>query len=50
MTEGPSQSSRRDQIRLAVSLHDRRLMTRYNFNITYPICDYLLGTVYKDGD
>ena len=27
--------------------HDRRLMTRYNFNITYPLCDYLFGTVYK---
>ena len=27
--------------------HDRRLMTRYNFNITYPICDYLFGTIYK---
>ena len=30
--------------------HNRRLMTRYNFNITYPICDYLFGTVYKDSD
>ena len=30
--------------------HDRRLMTRYNFNITYPIFDYLFGTVYKDSD
>jgi len=28
--------------------HDRRLMTRYNFNISYPICDYLFGTIYKD--
>ena len=28
--------------------HDKRLMTRYNFNITYPICDYLFGTIYKD--
>ncbi len=28
--------------------HDMRLMTRYNFNITYPICDYLFGTIYKD--
>jgi hypothetical protein len=26
--------------------HNRRLMTRYNFNITYPICDYLFGTKY----
>ena len=28
--------------------HDKRLMTRYNFNITYPICDYLFGTLYRD--
>jgi hypothetical protein len=27
--------------------HNRRLMTRYNFNITYPICDYLFGTIYR---
>ena len=26
--------------------HDKRLMTRYNFNITYPICDLLFGTRY----
>lgn len=30
--------------------HNRRLMTRYNFNITYPICDYLFGTIYRAGD
>jgi hypothetical protein len=30
--------------------HKRRLMTRYNFNITYPICDFLFGTVYEDND
>jgi len=30
--------------------HDRRLMTRCNFNITYPICDYLFGTVCKDSN
>lgn len=30
--------------------HDRRLMTRYNFNITYPICHYIFASVYKDGD
>lgn len=30
--------------------HDTRKMTLYNFNITYPICDYLFGTVYKDSD
>ncbi len=28
--------------------HDMRLMTRFNFNISYPICDYLFGTIYKD--
>ena len=27
--------------------HDKRLMTRYNFNITYPICDVLFGTHYR---
>lgn len=27
--------------------HDRTLMTRYNFNITYPICDALFGTLYR---
>jgi hypothetical protein len=30
--------------------HNKRLMTRYNFNITYPIFDYLFDTVYKHGD
>ncbi len=30
--------------------HDKRLMTRYNFNITYPVCDYLFGTRYRDED
>ena len=28
--------------------HNRKLMTRYNFNITYPICDRLFGTLYRD--
>jgi Fatty acid hydroxylase superfamily len=28
--------------------HNRQLMTRYNFNITYPICDRLFGTLYKE--
>ncbi|HEX9853179.1 MAG TPA: sterol desaturase family protein [Woeseiaceae bacterium] len=28
--------------------HNKQLMTRYNFNITYPLCDYLFGTVYRD--
>ena len=27
--------------------HDRSLMTRYNFNISYPICDVLFGTRYR---
>ena len=30
--------------------HNRSLMNQYNFNITYPICDYLFGTVYKGSD
>jgi hypothetical protein len=30
--------------------HNRSLMTAYNFNITYPICDYLFGTLYRPGD
>jgi hypothetical protein len=30
--------------------HDRALMTRYNFNITYPICDWLFGTLYRGGE
>lgn len=27
--------------------HDRSLMTRCNFNITYPICDVLFGTLHR---
>jgi hypothetical protein len=27
--------------------HDLRLMGRYNFNITFPLCDRLFGTVWK---
>jgi sterol desaturase/sphingolipid hydroxylase (fatty acid hydroxylase superfamily) len=30
-----------------VQHHDKALMTRYNFNITYPICDRLFGTLYR---
>jgi hypothetical protein len=30
--------------------HDRQLMTRYNFNITYPIFDWLFGTLYRQTD
>lgn len=29
--------------------HDRRLMSRYNFNITYPIFDAVFGTIYRPG-
>lgn len=28
--------------------HHRRLMTNYNFNITFPIFDYLLGTAWRE--
>ena len=28
--------------------HDQKLMAHYNFNITYPICDILFGTYYKE--
>ncbi|MEE4161408.1 MAG: sterol desaturase family protein [Woeseiaceae bacterium] len=31
-----------------VTHHNRKLMTRYNFNITYPICDLVFGTLYRD--
>lgn len=27
--------------------HDKRLMTSYNFNITFPICDLVFGTRYR---
>ncbi len=27
--------------------HNPALMSRYNFNITYPICDWLFGTRYR---
>jgi len=30
--------------------HNKALMTRYNFNITYPICDRLFGTLYRSSD
>lgn len=30
--------------------HNRHLMTACNFNITYPICDYLFGTLYREKD
>jgi sterol desaturase/sphingolipid hydroxylase (fatty acid hydroxylase superfamily) len=28
--------------------HDLALMGRYNFNITFPICDRLFGTTWRD--
>jgi len=31
-----------------ITHHDKSLMTRYNFNITYPICDHVFGTRYRD--
>ena len=34
--------------RLHLHHHNQKLMARYNFNITYPICDILFGTYYKD--
>lgn len=33
--------------RLHLRHHDPRLMARYNFNITYPVADWLLGTLYR---
>jgi hypothetical protein len=32
--------------RLHTQHHDPTLMSNYNFNITFPICDYLFGTRY----
>ncbi len=31
-----------------VAHHNKALMTRYNFNITYPICDRIFGTLYRE--
>ena len=33
-----------------IAHHNRQLMTRYNFNITYPICDLVFGTLYRGAD
>ena len=33
--------------RLHTAHHDTRLMTTQNFNITFPICDWLFGTLGK---
>jgi len=35
--------------RLHQAHHDPRLMAHCNFNITYPICDALFGTLHKQG-
>ena len=29
-----------------INHHNKSLMTSYNFNITYPICDRIFGTIY----
>ena len=34
--------------RLHLKHHDPRLMTKRNFNITYPLGDWLFGTLYRD--
>ena len=31
-----------------IAHHKRKLMTRSNFKITYPICDRLFGTLYRE--
>lgn len=36
--------------RLHTTHHDPALMLRYNFNITYPICDLVFGTYHRDRD
>jgi len=37
------------RLRRLHTLHHRQsLMQHYNFNITYPICDRIFGTLYKD--
>ena len=33
--------------RLHLRHHDPRLMARHNFNITYPVADWLFGTLYR---
>lgn len=35
--------------RLHVQHHDPQLMMRHNFNITYPVGDWLFGTLYRSG-
>jgi len=34
--------------KLHLTHHDLQLMTKYNFNITYPIFDIIFGTYYKE--
>ncbi len=33
---------------LHLAHHDKRVMSHYFFNITYPICVHLFGTLYRD--
>jgi len=33
-----------------INHHNQSLMTSYNFNITYPICDRIFGTIYDGKD
>ena len=33
-----------------INHHNKSLMTSYNFNITYPICDRIFGTIYHGKD
>jgi hypothetical protein len=35
--------------RLHLHHHDPQLMARRNFNITYPVCDWLFGTLHRSG-
>jgi hypothetical protein len=35
--------------RLHLHHHDPRLMARHNFNITYPLGDWLFGSLYRSG-
>ena len=30
--------------------HNKSLMTKFNFNITYPLCDYAFGTLYRENE
>lgn len=34
-------------LKLHTTHHDQRLMKRYNFNITYPVGDFIFGTLHR---